>query len=106
MAEPGPAEEYGPRSARHLLSLGVALPLLLYGATTLGYVSGYSELLYNKAWFLHQYRHGVYRYRFVGTDALLALNHVAHALGIDVMTKAVSRPRDSWSGISSRRSSS
>ncbi len=94
MARPDVALQESTRErTRHVLSLGVALPLLLYGATTLGYDASYSKLFYNKVWFLYQYRHGIYRYRVLGTEAVLLAGAVLHALGADATTRAVAVAR-------------
>jgi len=71
---------------RRTLSLGVAFPLVLYLASTLGYVSAYSRVTFAKSAFLLQYRGGIYRYRILGTDAVLAVNYLVQHLGFNLAT--------------------
>ena len=63
--------------------------MLLYMATTLGYVSTYSRITYSRYFFLLQYRGGIYRYRVLGTNAILVLSFLVHHLGLNLATMSV-----------------
>jgi hypothetical protein len=72
-----------------VVALGVAMPLAIYATVTLCLVSGYSMAFYNKQVFLHQYRHGIYRYRVLGTELLLLIGRITQHFNIHIETRAV-----------------
>ena len=78
---------------RRAVSLGGILPVVLYVAVTLGYDSSYSHQLYELAAFVAQYRHGIYRYRVVGREAVLVTDRVLHHFHLALHTPAVDLAR-------------
>lgn len=78
---------------RRAVSLGVGLPAALYAAVTVGYDSSYSHQLYDRAAFVAQYRHGIYRYRVVGREAVLFADRGLHHFHLALHTPAVDLAR-------------
>ena len=85
----GPLRRNASRSCPQVVALGVAMPLAIYATVTLCLVSGYSMAFYNKQVFLHQYRHGIYRYRVLGTELLLLIGRITQHFNIHIETRAV-----------------
>lgn len=71
-------------SRRGVLGIGVAFPMTMYLAVTLGFDSSYSHLEYVRRLFVGLYEHGVYRSRVVGTYLVLALGHVLNGAGVSI----------------------
>lgn len=67
----------------------VGLPLALYLATTLGFVSTYSHWFYDRGQFSSHYDHGIYRFRVVGRELVLGVASVAGSLHVHVRTIAL-----------------
>lgn len=80
------------RAAR-AVALGVAYPLGLFTALTLGYDASYSQQLYDRSTFVAQYRHGVYRYRVVGREAVLFVARLLNHFGVALHTTAIDNIR-------------
>jgi hypothetical protein len=85
-----------------LFALAVGFPAAIYLASTVGFVSRYSSALYNRRHFLHQYDHGVYRYRVLGREAVLGAAHLANLLGLKVTSAAIALAQGhaTWSLLS------
>ncbi|MEW6471862.1 MAG: hypothetical protein AB1679_06305 [Actinomycetota bacterium] len=76
------------RSRRQGFALAGLLPATLHLVLTLGYDSSYSHQLYAREAFLYQYRHGVYRYRVVGRELVVAVGRVLDHFGVALHTIA------------------
>ena len=79
------------RSRGQGFALAGLLPATLHLVLTLGYDSSYSHQLYAREAFLYQYRHGVYRYRVLGRELVVAagralehFNVALHTLATDI----------------------
>jgi hypothetical protein len=76
------------RSRGQGFALAGLLPATLHLVLTLGYDSSYSHQLYAREAFLYQYRHGVYRYRVLGRELVVAAGRVLEHLNLALYTLA------------------
>jgi hypothetical protein len=72
-----------------VLAYGAALPTALFMISTMGHTSGNTPLLYNRRSFLEQYTNGIYRYRVLSRELILALSRLVQTLGIYHQPSAV-----------------
>ena len=69
-------------------ALAGLLPATLHLVLTLGYDSSYSHQLYARDAFLGQYENGVYRYRVLGRELVLAVGQVLQRFNVTLHTTA------------------
>lgn len=83
-----PEGGHSPRSVGEGVALAGLLPATLHLVLTLGYDSSYSHQLYAREAFVGQYRHGVYQYRVLGRELVLAVGRVLHHFNVVLHTTA------------------
>jgi hypothetical protein len=74
------------RSTRQFIALAIALPLSMYTAISLAYVSTYSDSTFNRSIFKFTYDGSLYKYRVVGRELVLGVADVIHGLGLHLNT--------------------
>ena len=70
------------------VALAGVVPAVLHLALTLGYDSSYSHQLYARDAFIGQYEHGIYRFRVIGREVVVAVADLLDHLGVVLHTTA------------------